>query len=140
MGIGLAPNFAVLFAAWLFIQGSINIGYGPYQALIQDLVPTNRVGQASSYKILTDATGALVLIFVAGELIGFATGTDLSFWLWLTLGILGASLVVTAAITSSTVLARERAQPESFPMSRIAPEGRRPAEHPWVVPGSPGKG
>lgn len=133
MGIGLAPNFAVLFAAWLFIQGSINIGYGPYQALIQDLVPTNRVGQASSYKILTDATGALVLIFVAGELIGFATGTDLSFWLWLTLGILGASLVVTAAITSSTVLARERAQPESLPMSRTPPEGPPPRLHPQLT-------
>ena len=130
VGVGLAPNYAVLFAAWLFIQGSINIGYGPYQALIQDLVPTNRVGKASSYKILTDATGALILIFVAGELIGFASGSDPGFWVWLTLGILGASLVISAGITSSTVLARQRAHPEKQP----APSPARPAPLPRLHP------
>ncbi|MCH7713138.1 MAG: hypothetical protein IIC99_05900 [Chloroflexi bacterium] len=36
VGLGLAPNYAILFVAWMFIQGSINIGYGPYQALIQE--------------------------------------------------------------------------------------------------------
>ena len=133
VGVGLAPNYAVLFAAWLLIQGSINIGYGPYQALIQDLVPTGRVGRAASYKILSDATGALVLIFVSGELIGFATGSELSFWLWLTLGILGASLVVTAGITSSTVLARERARPETAPVARAARSGPLPRLHPQLT-------
>ena len=133
VGIGLAPTYAILFVAWLFIQGSINIGYGPYQALIQDLVPTNRVGQASSYKILTDAGGALVLIFVAGELIGLATGSDLSFWIWLALGILGASLMVSAGITSSTVLARERALPAAAPVADTSEPGPQPRLHPQLT-------
>ncbi len=107
VAVGLAPNFMVLFAAWLFVQGSINVGYGPYQALIQDLIPAARVAWASSYKILTDSAGALVLIFIAGELIGQATGQELGLWLWLALGTLGASLIITGSITSLTVLSRE---------------------------------
>ena len=106
--VGFAPNFIVLFAAWLFIQSSINIGYGPYQALIQDLVPVNRMGWASSLKILADAAGALVLILVSGELIGQATGSEPGVWLWLALGFLGVCLVASTWITSLTVLARER--------------------------------
>ena len=106
--VGLAPNYAILFVVWLFLQASINVGYGPYQALIQDLVPAHRVGLASSYKILSDATGALLLIFVAGELLGYATGSTPGIWIWLALGILGASMVVTTAITTSTVIARQK--------------------------------
>ena len=110
--VGLAPNYAVLLVAWLFIQGSINIGYGPYQALIQDLVPVHRIGLASSYKILSDATGALVLIFLAGELLGFATGSTPGIWIWLALGILGASMLVTTGVTSSTVVAQQKKAPD----------------------------
>ena len=113
VAVGLAPNYAVLFAAWLFIQGSINIGYGPYQALIQDLVPAHRIGLASSYKILSDAAGALVLIFLAGELLGFATGSTPGIWIWLALGILGASMLVTTGVTSSTVISRQKKTPDA---------------------------
>ena len=58
----MAPNFAALFAAWMFIQANLNIAYGPGMALIRDLVPRSRVGIASSLKILLDAVGGLVLI------------------------------------------------------------------------------
>ena len=133
VGIGLAPNYAILFAAWLFVQGSINIGYGPYQALIQDVVPNRRVGRASSYKVLTDATGALVLIFVSGELIGLATGSDLSFWIWLVLGVLGASLVASAGVTSSTVLAWERVQSASGSAEDAGHPGPPPRLHPQLT-------
>ena len=108
VGLGLAPNYAILFVAWLFIQASINIGYGPYQALIQDLVPAHRIGLASSYKILSDAAGALLLIFLAGELLGFATGSAPGVWIWLVLGVLGASMLITTGVTSSAVMAGQK--------------------------------
>ncbi|MCH7472918.1 MFS transporter, partial [bacterium] len=120
VALGLAPNYAILFLAWLFIQGSINIGYGPYQALIQDLVPAHRVGVASSYKILSDAAGALLLIFLAGELLGLASGSPPGIWIWLALGILGASMLITTGVTSSAVIARQKELPD-VPVARPEP-------------------
>ena len=54
IGIRLAPNFGVLFGVWLFIQANVNIAYGPGLALIRDCVPLNRIGMASSMKIMSD--------------------------------------------------------------------------------------
>jgi len=113
--VGLAPNYVVLFVVWLFIQGSINVGYGPYQALIQDLVPVKRIGLASSYKILSDAAGALILIFVAGELLGFAAGSTPGIWIWIALAVLGASMLVTTGITSSVVIHRQKDEAARYP-------------------------
>ena len=58
IGVGFAPNYVTLFFVWVFIQANFNVGYGPYQALIRDLVPLSRVGVASSVKVLADASGA----------------------------------------------------------------------------------
>jgi MFS family permease len=98
-----------LFVVWLFIQVNTSIAYGPSQALIRDLVPINRIGTASSLKILCDAAGGVVLIAISGALVGHYRGASSIHWLWLTLGLLGISLMVTAAITSLTIHARENA-------------------------------
>ena len=134
VGVGMAPNYALLFAAWLFLQGSVNVGYGPYQALIQDLVPSGLVGKAASYKILTDAAGALALILVAGELIGLASGSDLRFWIWMALGVLAACVVVNAGITSVTAVGRGRAQPVAVPVQQPNPPRVRPGLRPPLHP------
>ena len=137
VGVGLAPSYALLFAAWLFLQGAVNVGYGPYQALIQDLVPSGLVGKASSYKILTDAAGALVLILVAGELIGLATGPDLRFWVWMALVVLAACVAVNAGITSLTVVTQRRPQPVADPVQRPnlprVRSGTQPPLHPQLT-------
>ena len=134
VGIGLAPNYALLFAAWLFLQGTINVGYGPYQALIQDLVPLRLVGRAASYKILADAAGALALILVAGELIGLASGTNLRFWIWMALVVLAACVAVNAGITSVTVVARGKPQPVEDPVPQPKPPRVRPEPRPALHP------
>ena len=134
VGVGLAPNYALLFAAWLFVQGTVNVGYGPYQALIQDLVPSGLVGKAASYKILTDAAGALALILVAGELIGLASGSDLRFWIWMALGVLAVCVVVNAAITSVTAVGRGRPQPVESPVQQPNPPRIRPGPRPPLHP------
>lgn len=72
----------------------MNIAYGPGLALIRDCVPLDRIGMASSMKILSDAIGAAVMIAIAGALIG-KTGSSID-WEWLTLGILAFLLMVAS--------------------------------------------
>ncbi len=109
LGVGLAPDYVTLLLVWLFVQANVNIGYGPYQALIRDLVPLNRIGVASSIKILSDAVGSVILIAVAGVLIGRTTGPDFISWKWVTLGLVGIILLSSMSITSVVVRTRETA-------------------------------
>ena len=105
--IAFAAKYMALFGVWLFIQLNGNIAYGPYQALIRDLVPAGRIGVAASFKILMDAAGVVSLIFISGRLIGHYTGPDSIEWLWYTLGVLGGTVLLATAITSLTVRSRE---------------------------------
>ncbi len=116
----LAPNLAALFGVWMFIQANLNIAYGPGMALIRDLVPRERIGVASSVKILLDAVGGLVMITVSAALIGLAAGSGLGpvpvyvNWEWAVFALLGAALVISVVITCATVLTRDhrgRARP-----------------------------
>ena len=111
IGVRLAPNFAVLFAVWIFIQANINIAYGPGLALIRDCIPLNRIGMASSVKIMSDAAGAAVMIAVTGALIGKTSGSlD---WPWIALGILAFLMILTISITSVQVSVRELRAPSN---------------------------
>ena len=109
VGIGFAPSYYVLLLVWLFVQANLNVGYGPYQALIRDLVPLNRIGVASSIKIISDAAGSLVLIVIAGVLIERTSGPDFINWKWVTLAVVGVVLMCGTTVTSITVRARESA-------------------------------
>ena len=109
IGVRLAPNFGVLFGVWIFIQANVNIAYGPGLALIRDCVPLNRIGMASSMKIMSDAAGGAVMIAVTGALIGkSASAFD---WEWITLGILAFTLIVAISITSVQISGRELTSP-----------------------------
>ncbi len=109
IGVRLAPNFAVLFGVWIYIQANVNIAYGPGLALIRDCVPLHRIGMASSMKIMSDAAGGAAMIAVTGALIG-KTGSSLD-WQWLTLGILAFALIVAISITSVHISRRELTPP-----------------------------
>ena len=109
IGVRLAPNFPVLFGVWIFIQANVNIAYGPGLALIRDCVPINRIGMASSMKIMSDAAGGAVMIAVTGALIG-KTGSVLD-WEWLTLGILAFAMILAISITSVQIARRELTSP-----------------------------
>lgn len=111
IGVRLAPNFAVLFAVWIFIQANVNIAYGPGLALIRDSVPLHRIGMASSMKIMSDAAGAAVMIAITGALIGKTSGSlD---WEWISLGILAFLMILTISITSIQVSLRELRTPSN---------------------------
>ena len=111
IGVRLAPNYAVLFAVWVFIQANINIAYGPGLALIRDCIPLNRIGTASSVKIMSDAAGAAVMIGVTGALIG-KTSSSLD-WQWIALGILAFLMILAISITSVQVSVRELRVPSN---------------------------
>ncbi|MCH7606890.1 MAG: MFS transporter [Chloroflexi bacterium] len=107
VGVGFAPNYWVLFGVWLFIQANINVGYGPYQALIQDFVPTSRTGVASAFKILADAVGGVAFIKISSVFMGNYDNGSAVEWLWIALAVLGINLIVFTGITSATVLTRK---------------------------------
>ena len=134
--LGFTSSYVSLFVIWVLIQANASISYGPFQAVIRDLVPVNKIGIASSLKILADASGGMVLIAVSGTLLGRYTGPESFIWLWITLGTVGGVLLITAIITSCTVLSRER--PENG--SRSAEQRSKPTSsdrlHPqltWFV-------
>ena len=111
LGIRLAPNIVVLFGVWIFIQANVNIAYGPGLALIRDLVPLNRIGIASSMKIMSDAAGAAVMIAITATLIG-KTGFNID-WEWISLGILALLLILPILITSVQVSRHEFSSPSN---------------------------
>ena len=108
-GLSFTLTLISLLIIWIFIQANAGISTAPYLALIGDLVPTNRIGVASSLKILSDAAGGIVLIAVCGSLISFYKGPESIEWLRITLGVLGSTLIVSVLISSSIAATRERA-------------------------------
>ena len=122
VGIGLAPSYGVLLLVWLFVQANLNIGYGPYQALIRDLVPVGRIGVASSIKILSEIIGSTLLIIAAGLLIQRTGGPDFISWKWITLGLMMLVLASSTVVTSITVRAREAAAELTQRVSGLAIE------------------
>ena len=117
IGVRLAPNFGVLFAVWIFIQANVNIAYGPGLALIRDCVPLNRIGMASSMKIMFDAAGGAAMIAVTGALIG-KTGTSVD-WEWIALGILAFLMIMAVSITTVVVSRRELREPSNSQRSDV---------------------
>jgi MFS family permease len=107
-GLGFIASYLSLLVLWLAIQANASIGYGPFQAVIRDLIPASRIGIASSIKILADAAGAVTLVAISSSLLAHYSGADTVVWLWLSLGAIGVSLITTAAISIVTIRARER--------------------------------
>ncbi len=98
-GISLAGSLAVLFAIYYLLQISANTALGPYLALFPDLVPVEKRGLASGVKGLLEIAGAGVAIWLIGQLMGNYSIGESSWWLWLSLGILGAIFLGTMLAT-----------------------------------------
>ena len=108
-GLSFTLTLISFLIIWIFIQANAGISNAPYLALIGDLVPSSRIGAASSLKILADAIGAVVLVAVCGSLISFYRGPESVEWLRITFGVLGGTLIVTVLVSSSIAATRERA-------------------------------
>jgi Na+/melibiose symporter-like transporter len=100
LGIGAGSSYASLFIVWCLIQGSLNTTQGPFQALIPDQVPADRRGIASGVKNLLEILGAVLVLQLIGKAVGsYAESTSGNSWLWISLGLLTAMLIITAAVT-----------------------------------------
>ena len=108
-GLSFSLTVISLLIIWIFIQANAGISTAPYLALIGDLVPTSRIGVASSLKILSDAAGGVVLVAICGSLISLYEGPETIMWLRITLAVVGGTLVVTVLISSAIATTRERA-------------------------------
>jgi len=102
-GIGLLGSYAAVFAGYCLLQVAANTAQGPYQGLLPDLAPPDRRGVASGVKSLMELAGGLGLARLAAYFMyRYAPGGE-EYWLWLTLGALGAVLLLTALVTLLTV-------------------------------------
>ena len=64
--LGAAPTYIWIFVGYALLQLCSNVAHGPFQGLIPDLVPTERLGVAAGVKNLLDILGLLAGVLVAG--------------------------------------------------------------------------
>jgi Na+/melibiose symporter-like transporter len=105
-GLGLAGNYALIFAIYCLLQISSNTAQGPFQGFIPDLVPVGRRGTASGVRSLLNIAGGLVLIrIIAPFMDHYFTGGS-SYWLWLALGI--PAIVLLGGILATVFTVKEQ--------------------------------
>ena len=92
---GVSAAYAVLIGGIVLLQVSSNVGHGALQGLIPDLVPEDQRGQASGVKAVME----LVPVFLV---LGIGPLVDAGH-IWLTVGIIMASFLITMLITVLTV-------------------------------------
>lgn len=69
---------AQLWVAMLVLQIGMNIAGGPYQAIVSDYLPPDRVGRASSWMSIFQFSGSVVGILLTTQLRGIALGIALA--------------------------------------------------------------
>ena len=140
--LAMPLTYTSLLVVWLFIQLNSGIAYSPYLAGIRELVPTNRMGVAASIKTLMEALGGATILCLSALMIGHYSWPDQAHWLWFTLAMFGAGIIVTASISSTTIYKRMHetggATSATFHRAAMAfPEttniGRLHADLPWFV-------
>jgi Na+/melibiose symporter-like transporter len=102
-GIGLWESYAAVFVCYCLMQIASNTAQGPYQGLIPDLVPEGKRGLASGVKSLLEMIGGVSLARLAAYFMDQYSPGEGGYWLWLTLGTLGAVFLATALVTLLTV-------------------------------------
>lgn len=130
-------TYGSLLVVWLFIQINSGIAYSPYLASVRELVPANRMGMSASIKTLLEALGGASILCLAGLMVGHYSHPESQYWLWATLAMFAAAILITAAISSTTIYRRMRvaggataaafhraamAFPETTNMARLHPD------------------
>jgi len=136
-GLAMPLTYASLLVIWMFIQINSGIGYSPYLASVRELVPSNRMGVAASIKTLLEALGGASLLCLAALMVAHYSRPDGVAWLWATLAMLTAAIVISSGVSSLTIFNRMRrsggvstasfhraalAFPESTSMARLHPD------------------
>ena len=123
---GVAPTYVLLFVFICLLQFFSNSAMGPYQALIRDLVPRERRGAASGIKMLVEVAGAGAITVLVGLFIDrYDNGGD-SGWLWASMALLAAVVLIGAATTAGAArepeLGPRRPEEEAPTLTRAHPD------------------
>ena len=88
LALVLAPSLAWLWVAMLLLQIGMNLGSGPYQAIVPDYVDDEHVGRASSWmsvhQFLGSVAGPLLATVLHGLPLGLALAACLAGGWWVT--------------------------------------------------------
>jgi MFS family permease len=71
-------SLGALWSAMLLLQVGMNVAGGPYQAIVSDYLPPERVGRASSWMSIYQFSGSVVGILLTTQLRGVALGIALA--------------------------------------------------------------
>jgi MFS family permease len=71
-------SLGALWSAMLLLQVGMNVAGGPYQAIVSDYLPPDRVGRASSWMSIYQFSGSVVGILLTTQLHGVALGVALA--------------------------------------------------------------
>ncbi len=98
-----AQTLGELAAAFVLLQVALNIAIGPYQAILPDAMPDDRLGVASGWMAAMQSAGNAVGAILASIVGGVTLGAAIAF-----------ALLVCAAVTIAHV--------RSTPLARIVPD------------------
>jgi Na+/melibiose symporter-like transporter len=101
--VGLASTYAAIFIVYCLLQICTNTAQASYQAFIPELVPPNKRGLASGVKSMVEVLGGVALVRVTAYFMGHYFESGGEFWMWITLGILMAVLLIATVVTVLTV-------------------------------------
>jgi len=137
-GIDTFVPIVLLFAG---IQFFGNLAQGPANALLFDHVPPRRFGAASGSLILTRALGAGLVVAAVLGLMSNYDATDSPQWLWASLAVVAAVVIVTVSWTFATLCPRRDESERARPLVSIdRPSAPEPADSASATPELPRRG
>ena len=78
IAIPAVPSVGWLWAAAMLLQVGMNVAGGPYQAIVSDYLPPDRVGRASAWMSILQFSGSVTGILLTTQLHGVALGAALA--------------------------------------------------------------
>lgn len=115
--VGLWGSYWALFATYCLIQLTANVAQGPYQGFIPDIVPEERRGRASAAKALAETAGGAIAVLLVGSTIDRYILGQGNVYLYLTLLIPWAMLLLAALVTIFTVREPPVSNPERISLA-----------------------
>ena len=131
--LGGMNTFVPLILIFIGIQFFGNLAQGPANALLLDHVPPRLFGSASGALILTRALGAGLVVAAVLGLMSHYDAVDSPQWLWASLAVVSAVVILTVSWTFTTLRPRRDERERAHPLVSIdwpsAPEptGATPA-------------
>jgi MFS family permease len=94
IGLIVARNYWVIAGSYILLQFTSNLGHGPAQGIIPDIVPREQRGIAAGAKGLMEMMGTIAAAVLAGRIVGAAFAQPGGM-----IGIIIAVILVVLAIT-----------------------------------------